>query len=304
MFFSFCTVVKTIGTVAYTTTNDWDNSIFGMVNFLRNQYKEKHQKVKGKKDLEIENLKGDIKHLQTLIEVKQKSIDIYNRFNAKLEISGFETGNENERGEHLNEMGLPLELLFGGNKKASYPDKSCVLTDIGLPEGVRFMKKLYGKKYNESPLQISCSIYMTESKIPSPSPSPSKCLSVTHLPSNEEMLEVENTQLLNEELKSTKMKGLNKGKTVFSLGCWRKSSKCSSQLDNSDFEKYKLNNEEVPGAGAEAQISEQISETPPPSYPNTPTLEPDSEISCIESSQQSNKDENIKQEDKNENGSY
>ena len=111
----------------------------------------------------------------------------------------------------------------------------------------------------------------------------------------EEMLEVENTQLLNEELKSTKMKGgLNKRKTVFSLGCWRKSSKSSSQLENSDSEKYKPNNEEVPGA--EAQISEQISETPPPSYPNTPTLEPDSEISCIESSQQSNKDENIKQE--------
>merc|ERR1719500_2264121 len=132
---------------------------------------------------------------------------------------------------------------------------------------------------------------MTESKIPSPS----KCLSVTPLPSNEDMLEVENTQLLNEELKSTKMKGgLNKGKTIFSLGCWRKSSKCSTQLDNSDSEKFKLNNEEVPGA--EAQISDQISETPPPSYPNTPTLEPDSEISCIESSQQSNKDENIKQE--------
>ena len=231
MFFSFCTVVKTIGTVAYTTTNDWDNSIFGMVNSLRNQYKKKHQKVKGKKDLEmerqeeIEKLKSDMKHLETLIEVKQKSIDIYNSFNANLEISGFETGNENERGEHLNEMGLPLELLFGGNKKASYPDKSCVLTDIGLPEGVRFMKKLYGKKYNDSPLQISCSIYMTESKIPSPSPSPSKCLSITPLPRNEEMLEVEKTQLLNEELKSTKMKrGLNKGKTVFSLGCWRKSS--------------------------------------------------------------------------------
>jgi len=300
LFFSFCTVVKTIGTVAYTTTNDWDNSIFGMVNSLRNQYKKKHQKVKGKKDLEmerqeeIEKLKSDMKHLETLIEVKQKSIDIYNSFNANLEISGFETGNENERGEHLNDMGLPLELLFGGKKKASYPDNSCVLTEIGLPESVRFMKKLYGKKYNESPLQMNCSIYMAESKISSQSPSPSKFSSVTPLPSNEEILDVENTQLLNEELKSTKMKGLNKGKTVFSFGCWRKSSNNSSQLDNSDFEMFEQNNEGV--SGADAVVSEQSSETPPPSYPNTPKIVPDSEISCIESSEQSKKDENIKQE--------
>jgi len=294
LFFSFCTVVKTIGTVAYTTTNDWDNSIFGMVNTLKDKYKEKHQKVKGKKDLEIEKLKGDIKHLETLIEVKQKSIDIYNSFNADLEISGFETGNENERGEHLNDMGLPLELLFGGQKKASYPDNSCVLTEIGLPESVRFMKKLYGKKYNESPLQMNCSIYMAESKISSQSPSPSKFSSVTPLPSNEEILDFENIQLLNEELKSTKMKGLNKGKTAFSFGCWRKSSNNSSQLDNSDFEMFEQNNEEV--SGADAVVSEQSSETPPPSYPNTPKIVPDSEISCIESSEQSKKDENIKQE--------
>jgi len=294
LFFSFCTVVKTIGTVAYTTTNDFDNSIFGMVNTLKDQYKKKHQKVKGKKDLEIEKLKGDIKHLETLIEVKQKSIDIYNSFNAVLEISGFETGNENERGEHLNDMGLPLEILFGGKKKASYPDNSCVLTDIGLPESVRFMKKLYGKKYNDSPLQMNCSIYMAESKISSPSPSTSTFSSVTPLPSSEEILDVEHTQLLNEELKSTKMKGLNKGKTVFSFGCWRKSSNNSSQLDNSDFEMFEQNNEEV--SGEDAIVSEQSSETPPPSYPNTPTILPDSEISCIESSEQRQKDEYIKQE--------
>jgi len=301
LFFSFCTVVKTIGTVAYTTTNDWDNSIFGMVNSLRNQYKKKNQKVKGKKDLEmerqgeIEKLKGDIKHLETLIEVKQKSIDIYNSFNANLEISGFGTGNESERGEHLNEIGIPLELLFGGKKKALYPDNSCVLTDIGLPESVRFMKKLYEKKYNDSPLQMNCSIFMLESKISSPSPStsPSKFSSVTPLPSTEEILDVEHTQLLKEELKSMKMKGLNKGKTVFSFGCWRKSSNISSQLYNSDFEMFVKNNEEVPGA--DVIVSEHSSETPPPSYPNTPALVPDSEISYIESSEQS-KNENIKDE--------
>ena len=132
--------MRTIGTVAYTTTNDWDNSIIGMVNFLRSQYKENHPKVE-RKDLET--------------------------FNADLKISGFETGNEIERGQYLTEMGLPLELLFD-KEKASYPDKSCVLTDLSLAESFKFMKTLHGKKYNDSALQLKCSIYIIDSKIPSP----------------------------------------------------------------------------------------------------------------------------------------
>jgi len=51
LFFSFFSVVKTLGTIAYTTTNDWDNSIFGMVNFLKNQAK---KDFKREKDEEIE----------------------------------------------------------------------------------------------------------------------------------------------------------------------------------------------------------------------------------------------------------
>jgi hypothetical protein len=125
--------LKTIGTVAYTTTNDWDNSIFGMVNFLRNQYKEKHQKDKGKRkeqEEELERLNDEIKHLENLNDAKQKTIELYKRFNANLEISGFESGNEMKRGRFLKDMGLPSELLFD-EEKASYPNSCCVLTDLG-----------------------------------------------------------------------------------------------------------------------------------------------------------------------------
>ena len=268
MFFSFFTVVRTIGTVAYTTTNDWDNSIFGMVNFLRNQYKEKHQKDKGKKGFkkekeeEIEKLNNKIKHLENLNDVKQKTIEMYNRFNANLEISGFETGNEMKRGRFLNDMGLPSELLFD-EEKASYPDNSCVLTDLGLPESLKFMNTLNGKKYNDCALEFKCSIYMVESK----TPSSSKYSSPPALPSSEKLINVEEAPLVNGEEPK-------KEKKIFSF--WKKNSTTISQLDHCDIEVQNKNNE--------VQNVEETSDTPPPSNPSTPTLlpEPDSQISCLE----------------------
>merc|ERR1712179_601619 len=174
----------------------------GMVNFLKNQYKEKHQKAKTEMDLkmekeeEIEMLNDKIKHLETLNDVKQKALDFHNRFNADLEISGFETGEDGmKRGRFLNDMGIPTELLFDKDK-ASFPDKSCVLTDLCLPESLSFMNTLNGKKYNDSPLNLNCSIYIEESKIPSSPNSPS----IIPMPISEEL---EDTQLLNGDLQKS-----------------------------------------------------------------------------------------------------
>jgi len=343
LFFSFCSVTKTLGTVAYQTTNDWDNSIFGMVTFLKDRYKETHQKAKTKKDFrrekeeeikmlndkikqkaeakevfkrekeeEIEMLNDQIKHLN---EDKQKSIDFNNRFNATLKISGFETGNEMERGRFLKDEGVPPELLFD---KGSFTDKSCVLTDLGLQESLSFINTLHGKKYNDCDLNLNCSIYIGESKIPS-SPNLPR---IMPLPISEEVTDVENTQLLNGDIKEKEPK---KGKNKVPF--WR--SKTASKLDHSDFElqngntdedaenaqllngdlkkknripflKSKTtsqldnsenkNDEEV--QNTDAKNNEETSDTPPPSCPNTPTFlpEPDLQISDTESTQEIKKE--------------
>jgi len=331
LFFSFCSVVKTLGTVAYQTTNDWENSIFGMVKVLKNQYKETHQKAKDKKDSkrekeeEIEMLNDQIKHLETLNDVKQKTIDFHSRFNADLEISGFETGEDGmKRGRFLNDNGIPSELLFDKDK-ASFPDKSCVLTDLGLPESLRYINKLHGKKYNDSALNLNCSIYIGESKMPSSPNSPS----IMPLPISEELEDVENTQLLNGDLqKSMNVKEPKKKKNSFL--CWRSNS-IASQLDHSDLELHNINNEEdventqlLNGdlqkknrfpllkskttsqldhsenqndeevQQADAKNNKENGDTPPPSCPSSPTLlpEPDSQISDTESTQETKKEEN------------
>jgi len=297
LFFSLCSVVKTLGTVAYTTTNDRDNSIFGMVNLLKNRYKETHKKAKATKEEEIEMLNDQIKRLN---EDKQKTIDFHNRFSADLKISGFETGNEIERLRFLKDMGLDPELLIDKDK-ASFPDKSCVLTDLGLPESLSFMNTLNGKKYNDSPLNLNCSIYIEESKIPSSPNSPI----IIPMPTSEEL--EENTQLLNGDLQKSMNEKEPKKKKNYSLLCWRSSS-TSSQLDDSDLKKQNRlpflkskttsqldhsenkNDEEV--QNTDAKINEETSDTPPPSCPSTPTLlpEPESQISDTESTQEINKE--------------
>jgi len=270
LIFSFCSVVKTLGTVAYQTTNDWDNSIFGMVTFLKDRYKETkakkeeeeeikmlndqikhlnekeeeikklndqikhlhedkqiltHQKTREKEE-EIEMLNDQLKHLN---EDKQKTIDFNNRFNANLKISGFETGNEMERGRFLKDVGIPPELLFD---KGSFTDKSCVLTDLTLAESLDFMNTLHGKKYNDSALNINCSIDIVESKIPSSTNLPS----IMPLPISEEATDVQHTQLLNGDIKDKKAK---KEENNFSVG----RSKTDS---NSDFKLLdKINEEDV-----------------------------------------------------------
>ena len=243
LFFSFCSVVKTLGTVAYQTTNDWDNSIFGMVTFLKNRYKETNRRksikanskknFRREKEEEIKMLNNQIKQLNEdkqiltnekekakkefkreikhLNEDKQKTIDFNNRFNANLKISGFETGNEMERGRFLKDVGIPPELLFD---KGSFTDKSCVLTDLNLPESLNFMNTLHGKKYNDNALDINCSIYIVESKIPSSPNSPS----IIPLQISEEFEDDENTQLLNGDLQKTmNVKETEKKKEQFSL---------------------------------------------------------------------------------------
>jgi len=320
LFFSLCSVVKTLGTVAYTTTNDRDNSIFGMVNLLKNRYKETHKKAKATKEEEIEMLNDQIKRLN---EDKQKTIDFHNRFSADLKISGFETGNEIERLRFLKDMGLDPELLIDKDK-ASFPDKSCVLTDLGLPESLSFMNTLNGKKYNDSPLNLNCSIYIEESKIPSSPNSPS----IIPLPNSEELEDVEDTQLLSGDLqKSMNMKEPKKKKNP--LLCWRSSS-TSFQLDDSDVElQDKTNESDVENTQLlngdlkkknmfpflkskttsqldsdnktdeevhqeEVKVNEETSDTPPPSCPSSPTLlpEPESQISDTESTQEIKKEEN------------
>jgi len=321
LFFSLCSVVKTLGTVAYTTTNDRDNSIFGMVNLLKNRYKETHKKAKATKEEEIEMLNDQIKRLN---EDKQKTIDFHNRFSADLKISGFETGNEIERLRFLKDMGLDPELLIDKDK-ASFPDKSCVLTDLGLPESLSFMNTLNGKKYNDSPLNLNCSIYIEESKIPSSPNSPS----IIPLPNSEELEEVEDTQLLNDDLqKSMNVKEPKKKKN--GLLCWRSNS-TSSQLDDSDLELQNTNNEkdveqtqllngelkkqnrlpflksktasqldhsenenDEEVQNTDAKNNEDTSDTPPPSCPSSPTLlpEPESQISDTESTEEIKKEEN------------
>ena len=278
------------------------------------------------KEEEIEMLNDQIKHLVNLNDVKQKTIDFHNRFNADLEISGFETGEDGmKRGRFLNDNGIPSELLFDKDK-ASFPDKSCVLTDLGLPESLRYMNKLHGKKYNDSALNLNCSIYLGESKIPSSPNSP--C--IIPLPISEELEDVENTQLLNDDLQNS-MNVKEPKKKRNSFLCWRSNS-TASQLDHSDFElPDKINEEDVENTqllngdlkkrnilpflnsktasqldhsenknneevqqGEAKKIKDTISATPPPSCPSTPTLlpEPDSQISDTESTQETKKEEN------------
>merc|ERR1711860_229333 len=94
-----------------------------------------------------------------------------------------------------------------------------------------------GKKYNDSPLNLNCSIYIEESKIPSSPNSPS----LIPLPNREELEDVEDTQLLNDDLqKSMNVKEPKKKKN--GLLCWRSNS-TSSQLDDSDLELQNINNE-------------------------------------------------------------
>lgn len=267
-----------------------------MVNLLKNQYKEKHQirkesrTLKKEKQDKMEKLNDKLVHLETLIEDKQKTIDFYNSFHANLVISGFEEGNEMKRGKYLKDMGLPTELLFD-EEKASYPDKTCVLNDIGLTESLRYMKTLNEKKYNDFPLELTCSVYMVKSKLPSPSPSPSKhSFITTPLLSSEE--DVENGNIKSESIIVKK-----KRKQFFPDSCWRKNSDTSSQHhENSDLE-MQNNSKEV--QKADIKIYEEISDSPPTSDAGTPSLEekPDAQVNFTELTEECKKEDFGKQEE-------
>ena len=127
-------IIKAIAGFTYTVTFDWNNSIIGIVDILRKNYKKK-EKVR----LDVEKNKYSI------------TPSVFENFNATLKISGFENippANINKVQNiqnYLREKGFSTDMLIDN---ASYPDSGdlCTFNRLKLVECIKYMEMLEDSK--------------------------------------------------------------------------------------------------------------------------------------------------------------
>ena len=136
--------MKTIGTMSFTTTFDWDNSFLGLVNSLRQSYKEQ-------------------KRLEDAEEERETLRVVCNEFCANLKISGFVNCSDLEIARYLEQKGVQHEIVMDQNR-ADYTvgSGSCVLKNLSVINCMLYSKALKGQKFKDSPIQTHCSIHLLE----------------------------------------------------------------------------------------------------------------------------------------------
>ena len=137
--------MKTIGVMSFTTTFDWDNSFLGLVNSLRQSYKEKKQ-------------------LEDAEELRERLRVVCNEFCADLKISGFENCSDLEIARFLEqEGGIEHKILMDKNR-ATYDinEGSCVLPELSVFNSMLYMKSLRGQEFNDVSIETHCTIHLME----------------------------------------------------------------------------------------------------------------------------------------------
>ena len=137
--------MKTIGVMSFTTTYDWDNSFLGLVNSLRQSYKEK-------------------KLLEDAEEERERLRVVCNEFCADLKISGFENCSDLEIARFLEqEGGIEHKILIDKNR-ATYDtmEGSCNLPKLSVLDSMLYMKSLRGQEFKDVSIETHCTIHLLE----------------------------------------------------------------------------------------------------------------------------------------------
>ena len=134
--------MKTIGTMSWTTTYDWDNSFLGLVNSLRQSYKEK-------------------KKMEDAEEERERLRVVCNEFGADLKISGFENCSDLDIARYLEQRGIQHEILMDEDR-AAYDGGACVLQNVSVINSMLYMKSLRGQECKASLIQTHCSVHLLE----------------------------------------------------------------------------------------------------------------------------------------------
>ena len=142
LIFSFISIMKTIGTMSWTTTYDWNNSFLGLVNSLRQSYKEK-------------------KRMEDAEEERERLRVVCNEFGADLKISGFENCSDLDIARYLEQRGIQHEILMDEDR-AAYADGACVLQNVSVINSMLYMKSLRGQECKASLIQTHCSVHLLE----------------------------------------------------------------------------------------------------------------------------------------------
>ena len=136
--------MKTIGTMSFSTTFDWDNSFLGLVNSLRQSYKEQ-------------------KRLEDAEEERERLRVVCNEFCANLKISGFVNCSDLEIARYLEQKGVQHEILMDQNRAVyAVAEGSCVLQNLSVLNCMLHSKSLKGQEFKDSPIQTHCSIHLLE----------------------------------------------------------------------------------------------------------------------------------------------
>merc|ERR550534_3144005 len=142
--FSFISIMKTIGVMSFTTTFDWDNSFLGLVNSLRQSYKEKKQ-------------------LEDAEELRERLRVVCNEFCADLKISGFENCSDLEIARFLEyEGGIEHMILMDMRSTYDVNEGLCVLPELSVFNSMLYMKSLRGKEFKDVPIETHCTIHLME----------------------------------------------------------------------------------------------------------------------------------------------
>ena len=127
--------------MSWTTTYDWDNSFLGLVNSLRQSYKEK----KRREDAE---------------EERERLRVVCNEFGANLTISGFKNCSDLDIARFLERKGIQHEILM--DEDAAYSEGACDLKNLSVIDSLLYMKALNGQECKDSPIHTQCSVHLLE----------------------------------------------------------------------------------------------------------------------------------------------
>ena len=128
--------------MSWTTTYDWDNSFLGLVNSLRQSYKEK----KRREDAE---------------EERERLRVVCNEFEANLEISGFENCSDLDIARYLEQRGIQHVILMDEDR-AAFSEGTCELQNLSVIDSLLYMKALNGQECKDSPIHTQCSVHLLE----------------------------------------------------------------------------------------------------------------------------------------------
>ena len=129
--------------MSFTTTYDWDNSFLGLVNSLRQSYKEK-------------------KMLEDAEEERERLRVVCNEFCADLKISGFENCSDLEIARFLEqEGGVQHDIVMN---RATYDviEGSCNLPKLSVLNSMLYMKSLRGQEFKDVSIETHCTIHLLE----------------------------------------------------------------------------------------------------------------------------------------------